>query len=431
MSGARSKQNTTYDDINKNPAAPGKKWLDFVDETEEGATDKVITDRNLRGHRFHDSVTRAFYKNSKDKNWDELDRFYIYKWGRAVQLEFECAEAIAGSSTMLNMNTVLAPTFHPQTQDNSNFVLHMWKDLIKKITAEQIKQLLKPPTAAGISGGMVTLGPPETSPPPGSLSPSPAARGSRPAGSGGSRPAPDTTAPPGAVPADLPPVFPRDDYNVTFDNIQHAVRKITEQQKSIHSMTPLAWNALSDAVTLCRQTLLEEGVNIDKFKTEEPYEASDKFKLSDREMVTVFSRHPLTASHISRTAGAILQSSLNLRDGAYSGVRKMNANESRMIGYILLFKSEMRQRAGKIDAMLKNLEKDPHSYVEYFLDIDVPFYPDYFGDFIVKEKRVVSPRVDVEPALVVAPLVTEPCPQGRPNKFLKVNGAMIDMSSIL
>lgn len=292
------------------------------DDINKDAEDRLSKQRdvNYRDLLIHTAVNKGVYSENRSANTSLDERLAITKWMQAVLLEIGCGQQLAGASTMFNTKAVLALANNP-FPDSSNIISVADFRTIIEQRLEQVIRSEQQENQADVKQGKATKNPNEST---------------------------------------------------MNDVLDQQFGQISRLQKRLYCLTPMAWNALSDAFDIAHDVLQQEHIEIRTFMEPDFRRTQDSFKLSRREFITIFSRHPLVSYHFNRCAGAILQTSLNLRDGAYSGIRKLNANDSRCIAYVLQLKANLRQHAADIAAMLHNVLANPMSNLEYYLDITSP-----------------------------------------------------------
>lgn len=277
-------------------------------------------DVNYRDLLIHTAVNKTVYSENRDRPQGITERLAVTKWMQAVLLELGCGQQLAGASTMFNTKAVLALASNPFPDSSNIMSVADFRTIIEQ-KLEQAMRNEQQVNDANISQGKASSNPNNSK------------------------------------------------MNKVLDS---QFGRISRLQKRLYCLTPLAWNALSDAFDIAQEVFQEEQIDIRKFMNPDFRRSQDSFTLSRRELITLFSRHPLVSYQINRCAGAILQSSLNLRDGAYSGIRKLNANDSRCIAYVLQLKASLRQHSTDIEGMLHNVIRQPISNLEYYLDITSP-----------------------------------------------------------
>ncbi len=330
--------NSSHDHINDNPDNPIQsydRWENRWFRNPQENANHITMDRNLRQHAIRQAVYKAFY-TIRTNEVTAQEAFWVYKWVKALNLEFQVTEGIAGASTLLSLSIVMKPNFDALSRRNEGLTVDFWKEFIRRAVA-----------AADMIPGNFFLS--------------------------------ANRMEEGAM-----------------NNIRSFKRLLNILEQNIHTLTPVAWNSLSDALQITRQVFIERGVNLDEFITRNEDESTATPKFTERELLTFLSRHPILRESLSKAAGSILQSTLNLRDGAYSGIRKLNANDARMIGYILYLKAEVRKLADEIKTTLTEALQNPHKYVEYFLDVTEAVRADAFDEFLVSDSNAAERRREAD-----------------------------------
>lgn len=319
--------------INHHPIHPRRtrdEWLSHSDGLPLTIEEK-LTDRNYRNYLIHEAVEKLVFEPFHDQPIRSQYVFYVYKWMEAVLHELSVAQAIAGACNLFNLTLVLKPTFQPIVGVMDIIDTDMYRPMIKQAMDNLTKFFLK--RQEELLQKDQTLEKP----------------------------------------------------SVVIKNINEIVESIAKIQKKVFVLTPIAWNALSDIFDIVRGVLQEENIDLSTYTRVDPKASTPKFILTQQELLTILSRHPLIGTELNRAAGGIMQSNLNLRDGAYSGIRKLNANEGRTIGYVLMLKAAVRKNKHAITELLHNITLHPQHFLEYYLDITVAVRDDVFGKLLIKQ----------------------------------------------
>ena len=330
--------NSSHDHINDNPDNPVQTynmWEQRWFRNPQENADHIAMDRNLRQHAIRQAVYSAFYKVRIEQITPQ-EAFWIYKWVKALNLELQVTEGIAGASTLLSLSIVMKPNFDALSRRNEALSVDFWKQFIQTAVRDA-----------------------------------------------------------SMIPANFFQNANRMEEGA-MNNLRSFKRLLNILEQNIHTLTPVAWNSLSDALQITRQVFVERGVDLNDFITRNEDQSTATPKFTERELLTFLSRHPILRESLSKAAGSILQSTLNLRDGAYSGIRKLNANDARMIGYILYLKSEVRKLADEIKNVLTDALLNPHKYVEYFLDVTDAVRADAFDEFLVSDSVAAIARREAD-----------------------------------
>eukprot|EP00960_Hanusia_phi_P048289 758861-Hanusia_phi.AAC.1 len=368
------------------------------DQWDPESNHERAADRHIRNYITNCSVSRHVYRigDVDDVEVTDQERLILYKWTEAVMLEITVAQAIAGAATMLSMDQVMVPVYNAIPTGNEIITYDVLKKSAEKLLEmqmnplkEHIKEYNENPQA--YKQKVVNIVQQN--------------RNNR-----GNMYYPGVT---NIDTFDINGVDAWKNVNVDFDmeiaqkgvfNVQY-LRSLAEQyvkaQKRLRTLSPIAWNALDDTFNMVEDVLAQQNLNIEKYICKDPRKMQASFKLSRKEFITFISRHPLLHTHICKAAGANLQSTLNLRDGSYSSLRKYNANDSRTLVYLFRTKHEVRKSALELEELLKDVISKPMLYLEYFMDTTKGIQQSGFQKWLVVDENSQFPGQlgNIAPAL--------------------------------
>lgn len=341
---------------------------------------ELMGDSNFRTFLVQRAVNRHIYGN--EETMERGDAFYITKWHEAVNLDISVAEIIAGAATMLNMNNVMVPVFHsiPRGRDVVTF------DMLRKST-ESLMSMQLAPIQAALDVMKKKIQETENN---------------------------------DQVVQEIQNLLVSTE---TLDNRIDQMTKrtmdvITElsdeyirEQHKLRTLSPICHNSLSDVYLVTKDILGGMGVDWEEI-IRDRQELSREFRLTTKEVMLVLARHPLTSMPFCKAAGGYLQATMNLRDGAYSGIRKSNANDMRAVSYVLMLKAHIRAHKEEIHRLFLNIVKKPWNYLQYFLDVVQGVRDNPFSKYLVKstapslaalmEGRLEDDVVQSDPATTAA-----------------------------